>query len=173
MSTTSAALAGFVLLSLLVVAEVAAYKYGHRHEHLVQQAAGPRHLSAEQKPLIVAKIRAVGWQRAEVIWVGNGEPELYARDLATAFQQAGVEVYVHTLGPFLPSARGLLVVKTTNDDFTRLKAILDAAGVESEIALTNDTLGQKDHPTMVVGARKDLLGMAHDLNKKLNGESGV
>lgn len=105
--------------------------------------------------LIVPEIRASGWKRAEIIWVGNGEPELYARDLATAFEQAGVPVNVHTLGPFIPSAWGLLVIKTTNGDSTRLKEILDKDGIASEIALANDTLGQKEWPTLVVGARED------------------
>jgi hypothetical protein len=38
----------------------------------------------------------------------------------------------------------------------KLKALLDEAGVKSEVALTNDTLGAKDHPTLVVGSRDDM-----------------
>ena len=166
---------GIVLFGVVVLAEVAAHAYSRRHDYLVKEASDsqaaviqrlqteltavqrdeqPRHLSATQMKEIVPEIRASGWKRAEIIWVGNGEPELYARDLATAFEQAGVPVIVHTLGPFIPSAWGLLVVKTTNDDSTRLKRIFDRAGIASELALTNDTLGQKEWPTLVVGARK-------------------
>jgi glycine/D-amino acid oxidase-like deaminating enzyme len=169
--------AGIVILILLAVAELAAWKYGRRRDELINQSASaqaakvqtlqtelsdaqkkiqPRHLSAEQMPLIVASIRQAGWQKAEIIWVGNGEPEFYARSLATAFEQAGVSVHMHTLGPFIPSAWGLLVVQTTNDDASKLKALLDAAGVKSEIALTNDTLGAKNQPTLVVGSRDDM-----------------
>lgn len=167
--------AGIVLFGVVVLAEVAAHVYGRRHDYLVKQSSDsqgaiiqrlqteltavqregePRHLSATQMREIVPEIRASGWKRAEIIWVGNGEPELYARNLAAAFEQAGVPVNVHTLGPFIPSAWGLLVVKTTNSDSTRLKEIFDRAGIASELALTNDTLGQKDWPTLVVGARE-------------------
>ena len=167
--------AGIVLLALLVLAELAAYIYGHRHDALIKQAADtqaiklqglqhdlaaaedklrPRHLSPQQKILLVSRIQEYGWRRAEIIWVGHGEPETYARDLAKLFEEAHVPVDVHTLGPFIPSAWGLLVIKTTNDDSNNLKALLDEAGVKSEVALTNDTLGVKDHPTLVVGARE-------------------
>ena len=170
-------LAGIIFLGFLVLAEVAAYKYGQRHDALAASAAdsqagtihslekqlvsaraqlGPRHLSGSQRAFLISRIRGSGWHSAEIIWVGHGEPEAYARDLATVFQEARVPVTVHTLGPFIPSAWGLLVVKTTNDDSDKLKALLDEAGVKSEVALTNDTLGAKDHPTLVVGSRDDL-----------------
>lgn len=87
--------------------------------------------------------------------VGNGEPKKYARNLAAVFQQASVSVSVYTLGPFTPRAWGLLVVKTENDESSKLKAVLDEAGVQSETALTNDTLGEKRWPTLVVGSRDD------------------
>lgn len=116
----------------------------------------PRHLSSDQKALLVSKVRLCGWTKAEVIWHGVGESEVYAKDLASVFEQAGVPTAIHTLGPFVPSAWGLLVVKTTNDDSTRLTAILDEAGIASQIALTNSTLGEKDHPTLLVGTREDV-----------------
>lgn len=165
-------IAGIVFLALLVFAEIATYKYGHRHDELVKEAADaqaremaslrnriePRHLSADQKALMINKIRSAAWSKAEVIWVGSGEPESYARDLASVFDLAGVPVTVHTLGPFIPSAWGLLVVKTVNNDSSKLKAILEEAGVEADTALTNDTLGEKKWPTLVVGNRESHAG---------------
>lgn len=121
----------------------------------LEKRVEPRHLSDEQRALLVSELRSSGWKRVEIIWVGDGEPEFYARDLGSAFEQAGVVVHVHTLNPFIPSAWGLAVVKSANYDSSRLKAILDEAGVESKSAETNDMLGQKDHPTIVVGARQD------------------
>ena len=116
-----------------------------------------RHLSNQQRDLIISEVRALGWKQVEIIWHGSGEPESYARDLASAFEQGGATVKVHTLDPFIPYAWGLLVVKTTtNDDSSALKAILDKAGVASSIALTNETVGQKDHPTLLVGTPEDL-----------------
>jgi glycine/D-amino acid oxidase-like deaminating enzyme len=166
--------AGIVILALLVLAELAAYFYGHRHDALVKYAEAGRiqglhdelaaaqekmrhrQLSPNQRTLLVSRIPEYSWQSAEIIWVGHGEPEAYARELAKAFQEANVTVHVHTLGPFIPSAWGLLIVKTTNDVSDKLKALLDEAGVKSEVALTNDTLGAKDHPTLVVGSRDDM-----------------
>jgi glycine/D-amino acid oxidase-like deaminating enzyme len=116
----------------------------------------PRRLSDQQRTVLTEKIRAAKWKEAEVIWHGAGEPEIYARDLASTFEQAGATVHVHTLGPFIPQAWGLSVVETQNGDFVRLKAILDEAGVISSIASTNETLGEKDHPTLFVGTREDL-----------------
>jgi hypothetical protein len=88
--------------------------------------------------------------------IASGIP-LHARKLASVFEQAGVIVKVRTMDPFIPSAWGLIVVKTanSNDDSDRLKVILDGAGVESQIGLTNSTIGDKDHPTLLVGTRED------------------
>lgn len=116
----------------------------------------PRRLRDEQRALLVSRIRSSGWKRAEIIWHGVGEPEIYARDLSSAFEFAGVAVDVHTLGPFIPRAWGLSVIKTTNDDYVRLKGILDEAGVESSVESTNSTIGEKDHPTLFVGTREDV-----------------
>jgi hypothetical protein len=121
----------------------------------LEKRVEPRHLSDEQIALLVSKLRSSGWKKAEIIWVGDGEPEFYARDLGSAFEQAGMVAHVHTLNPFIPSAWGLAVVKSENYDSSRLKAILDEAGVDAKSAETNDVLGQKDHPTIVVGYRQD------------------
>ena len=104
-------------------------------------------------------LRQYGWRTAEIIWVGNGEPEAYARDLAKAFEDAGLPVHIHTLGPFIPSAWGLLIVKTTNDASEKLKALLDEAGVQSEVTRSNDTLGAKDHPTFVIGRSRGYVSL--------------
>ena len=116
----------------------------------------PRRLSDDQRTLMISRIRSCGWKKAEIIWHGSGETEFYAKDLASVFEQAGVATHTHTLGPFIPSAWGLSVVQTVNGDSARLKAILDEANVESDIKLTNSTLGEKDHPTLVVGTRGDV-----------------
>jgi hypothetical protein len=121
----------------------------------LEKRVEPRHLSDEQRASLVSKLRTSSWKVAEIIWVGDGEPEFYARDLGSAFEQAGIVVHLHTLNPFIPSAWGLLVVNSTKYESSRLKKILDEAGVYSESAETNDMLGQKDHPTLVVGARQD------------------
>jgi len=116
----------------------------------------PRRLSDQQRALLVSKIRSSGWKHAEIIWHGVGEPEIYARDLSSTFELAGVAVHVHTLGPFIPQAWGLSVIKTTNEDYVRLKGILDEAGVKSSVESTNSTIGEKDHPTLFVGTREDV-----------------
>jgi hypothetical protein len=123
---------------------------------LLEQRVEPRHLSDQQEAGLGSAIRGTGWRQAEIIWHGDGEPEFYARELASIFERAGVAVKIHTLGPFMPSAWGLSVVQTTNADSARLKHMLDAIGVPCHLALTNDTLGAKDHPTLVVGIREDL-----------------
>jgi hypothetical protein len=128
---------------------------------LLEKKVEPRRLSNDQRTLLISKIRSCGWKKAEVIWHGVGEPEFYAKDLASVFEQAGVPTHVHTLGPFMPSAWGLIVIKTANGDSTRLKNILDEAGVASDTALTNSTLGEKDHPTLIVGTRGDV-GVPHN-----------
>jgi len=116
----------------------------------------PRSLSDEQKAILTAGIRAAGWKSAEIIWHGVGEPEIYARDLARACDEAGAKVFVHTLGPFIPEAWGLRVIESSNGDSKRLQALLDSAGVTSSLVPTNDTIGVKDHPTLIVGTRQDV-----------------
>jgi glycine/D-amino acid oxidase-like deaminating enzyme len=116
----------------------------------------PRSLSEEQRASLTAGIRAAGWKDAEIIWHGVGEPEIYARDLARAFDEAGAKVFVHTLGAFIPEAWGLSVIETSNGDAKRLQALLDPAAVTSSMVPTNDTLGVKDHPTLFVGTREDV-----------------
>jgi hypothetical protein len=116
----------------------------------------PRRLGNQQRAVLVSRIRSSEWKHAEIIWHGVGEPEIYARDLSSAFELAGVAVHVHTLGPFIPQAWGLSVIKTTNEDYVRLKGILDEAGVESSVESTNSTIGEKDHPTLFIGTREDI-----------------
>jgi hypothetical protein len=116
----------------------------------------PRSLSEGQRSILTAGIRAAGWKNAEIIWHGVGEPEIYARDLARAFDEAGATVVVHTLGPFIPEAWGLSVIETSNGASGRLQALLDSAGVKSSVVQTNDTIGTKDHPTLFVGTREDV-----------------
>jgi len=129
--------------------------YADRERQQLEAKIVPRHLSDEQKNSLIQKLASTGWKSAEILWHGTGEPEAYARNLALVFEQAKIQTDVHTLGPFIPSAWGLIVVITENDDSTRLKAILDEVGIPSVFAKTNDTLGKKDHPTLLVGARED------------------
>lgn len=70
----------------------------------LEKRVEPRHLSDEQKSFLVSKLRTSSWKVAEIIWVGDGEPEFYARDLGSAFELAGIVPHVHTLNPFIPSA---------------------------------------------------------------------
>jgi hypothetical protein len=122
----------------------------------IERQIHPRSLSEEQRAILTAGIRAAGWKHAEIIWHGVGEPEIYARDLARAFDEAGAKVFVHTLGPFIPEAWGLSVIETSNGDSKRLQAFLDSAGVKSSLVQTNDTIGVKDHPTLFVGTCEDV-----------------
>jgi hypothetical protein len=115
----------------------------------------PRHLSGAQKSALTEKLKSSGWKNAEIIWHGTGEPEAYARDLASVFEQATIKTSLHTLGPFIPSAWGLMVIITENGDSSRLKAMLDEVGISAAPAETNDTIGKKDHPTLFVGSRED------------------
>lgn len=127
----------------------------------LEKKVEPRHISDDQRTLLISKIRSSGWKKAEIIWHGVGEAEFYAKDLASVFEQAGVPTHAHTLGPFVPSAWGLLVIQTVNHDATRLKTILDEAGLVSQIAMTNSAFGEKDHPTLLVGTREDV-GVPHE-----------
>ena len=122
----------------------------------LERQVHPRSLSEAQRAILTAGIRAAGWKNAEIIWHGVGEAEIYARDLATAFNEAGAKVSVHTLGPFIPKAWGLSVIETSNGDSKRLQALLEAAGVTSGLVPTNETIGVKDHPTLFVGTREDI-----------------
>lgn len=127
-----------------------------RNERLRLEAKiAPRHLTPEQKVALVKTLRGSGWSNAEIIWHGDGEPEAYARDLASAFEDAHIKTFVHTLGPFIPSAWGLMSLKTRNGDGDRLHSMLIAAGVTATVAETNATIGEKDHPTLFVGSRED------------------
>jgi hypothetical protein len=129
--------------------------YADRERQQLEAKIVPRHLSDEQKNSFLQKLALTGWTSAEILWHGTGEPEAYARSLALVFEQAKIQTHVHTLGPFIPSAWGLIIVITENDDSARLKAMLDEVGVPSVLAETNDTLGKKNHPTILVGARED------------------
>jgi hypothetical protein len=129
--------------------------YADRERQQLEAKIVPRHLSDEQRDSLLQKLSSTKWKSAEILWHGTGEPESYARNLALVFEQAKIQTHVHTLGPFIPSAWGLIIVITENDDSAKLKAILDEVGVPSVLAETNDTLGKKDHPTILVGARED------------------
>jgi hypothetical protein len=78
----------------------------------LEKKVEPRHISEAQRMLLISRIRSSGWKKAEIIWHGVGEAEFYAKDLASAFEQGGVPTHTHTLGPFIPSAWGLIIVKT-------------------------------------------------------------
>jgi len=115
----------------------------------------PRHLTGTQRAALIQKLRTSGWSQAEIIWHGDGEPEAYARDFQAVFEAAHIKTDVHTLGPFIPSAWGLLVLITKNGDGARLHAMLEETGVSASLARTNDTIGEKDRPTLFVGSRDD------------------
>ena len=121
----------------------------------LEEKVAPRKMSARQHEVLQSRFSESGWVEAEIIWHGTGEPELYADEFVSAFKAAGIEVRSHTLGPFLPSAWGLLIVRSTNDTCEKLKAIFDEAGIEAEIAESNDTIGMRAYPLLVVGARED------------------
>jgi len=121
----------------------------------LEQRVAPRKLSDEQRTKLVAGLRSSGWNKAEIMWHGAGEPESFARDIASVFESAGIATHVHTPGPFLPSAWGLMIVITKNGDSGRLKALFDEAGLPTDLAETNSTIGEKNHPTLIVGARED------------------
>jgi hypothetical protein len=120
----------------------------------LEQQVAPRALTEAQRSEIHAALRQSGWKDAEILWHGAGEPEHYAKDFAATFSAAGITTQVHTLGMFIPSADGLIVVKTQSDDWKHLLEILQAAGLHPDVADSNDTMGAKDHPTLVVGSRK-------------------
>lgn len=122
----------------------------------LERKVEPRHLSNAQRANLGSRIESKSWKNAEIIWHGTGESEFYAKELASVFEQAGVRVKLHTLGMFIPSAWGLIVIKTTNDDSTQLQAILEDSAIESRIASSNSTIGEKDHPTLLVGTREDM-----------------
>lgn len=127
-----------------------------RNERLrLEKKIAPRTISVRQQKKLSTQFSSMGWEKAEIIWHGAGEPEAFARQFAAAFEKAGIETSVHTLGPFIPSAWGLMVIKTTNDVSQVLKGFLDKAGIQSDFAETNDTLGNKQHPTIFVGIRED------------------
>ncbi len=130
-------------------------RYAEAEQARLEAKVVYRHLSDAQKDALIQKLRASDWTSAEVIWHGTGEPESYARDLATVFERAGINTLVHTLGPFIPSAWGLNVIITENGDFSRLKRMLEEVGIAVALAETNDTLGRKDHPTPFVGTREE------------------
>lgn len=121
----------------------------------LEKKVAPRQLTDHQRSTIISGLRSTGWEKAEIIWHGTGEPEAYARDFAKAFETAGIDVQIHTLGMFIPSAWGLMVVITPNNVSERLKALLDKAGVKADLAETNDTIGEKRHPTLFIGSRED------------------
>ena len=131
-------------------------EYADSQRRTLEAKVEPRHLIDQQRALLVSRIRSSGWKQAEIIWHGDGEAEIYARDLSSAFERAGLKVHVHTLGPFIPQAWGLSVIKTTNPDYIALKKILDEVGVDASVVETNSTIGEKDHPTLFVGTRADI-----------------
>jgi len=115
----------------------------------------PRHLSNAQRQALTEKIKSSDWKNSEIIWHGTGEREAYAKDLASVFEQANIKTHIYTLGMFIPSAWGLMVVITENDDSNKLKRMLDEIGIPAVLAETNDIIGNKDHPTLFVGSRED------------------
>lgn len=121
----------------------------------LEQRVAPRRLAADQRTRLISGLQAAGWREGEIMWHGTGEPEAYARDLASAFEAAGLKTHVHTPGPFLPSAWGLAIIETNNGVSDRLKTVFDDAGVTAEVWLSNETLGEKRQPTLLVGARED------------------
>lgn len=97
-----------------------------------------------------------GWKDAEIIWHGAGEPEIYARDFEKVFEVAGINTQVHTLGPFLPRAWGLIVIQTENDVSARLADILQDAKVPFAVEnVDDDLLAARNKPKLVVGSRDD------------------
>jgi hypothetical protein len=130
-------------------------RFSEMEKRQLEAKIAPRRLSEAQKEALAARLAKSGWKKAEIIWHGDGEPEKYARDFAGVFERSKIETRVHTFGSFIPSAWGLLVVVTENDDSARLKAMLDESGIFASLATTNETLGKKDHPTLFVGSRED------------------
>lgn len=127
-----------------------------RSERLrLEQKVAPRQLTSDQRAKLLAALSSTGWKRAEIIWHGAGEPETYARDFERVFERAGIKTNVHTLGPFITRAWGLVVIRTKNNSSSRLAKILQRAGVSCSVEDTNDTFGPKDEPTLVVGTRED------------------
>jgi hypothetical protein len=120
-----------------------------------------RHLSEKQIASLASAIRVTGWQKADIIWTGDeGEPELYAKDFGKAFKRGDVpDVVVHTLGMFLPSQWGLIVLQTKNDSWADLKRILkDAANIRATVMSPGDgpIPGWRDYPVLIVGHREDM-----------------
>jgi hypothetical protein len=122
----------------------------------LQEHVRSRNFTKEQRTLLVSMFRAAGWKKVTIIWVGDGEPEFYARLIGQLFTEAGVTPDVRTMGPFIPSSWGLKVVKTPNDVAKRLKAIFDEANVKAVLADGNDDMKNVDYPFLVVGQREDL-----------------
>lgn len=123
-----------------------------RKERLeLEEKVSPRRLSMIQQRELSERLRKKTWTEAEIIWHGGAESEGYAKDILSAFQEAGLNVKIHTLGPFIPSAWGLMVIQTHNGDAESIKEIFEEALVEIEIAQTNETIGLRAHPLIFVG----------------------
>jgi hypothetical protein len=121
----------------------------------LEQRIAPRVMSPDQRAKLVVGLRATGWHEGIVYWHGSGEPETYAKQFSAAFNDAGISTEAHTLGPFIQSAWGVVIVATNGPKAQQLKSIFDDVGINATVAETNDTLGHHDRPTIVVGARLD------------------
>jgi hypothetical protein len=126
-----------------------------RKERLeLQRKVAPRELAPAQRTKLSNLLNGQDWQTAEVIWHGEGESEAYAKEIAAVFEEAGIETKTHTLGPFIPSAWGLMVIQTGNSDADLIKALFDEAEIAIVIAETNDTMGTRPHPLLFVGNKE-------------------
>ena len=118
-------------------------------------ALAPRKVTAEQASRLEQQLRKTGWQKARIVWHGDsGEPEQYARDLARCFEKAGIEVACDTLGPFLASAWGTIVVRNQYQNGEKLLAILTEADIDARILDSNDAFEKVEWPLIVVGNKE-------------------
>ncbi len=137
-------LAGIALFFVVVIFELLAYAYGHRHDRLVDEQNAGRHLSDAQKQTIINAIKPFLGQAVSITSnPGNIESDDFARDFYD-------------------------VIKNTEwnyqGDPDKFETIFDQYPIGVEVTLNLDDIQQKRVSIATATAYNALMGALHELD---------
>lgn len=143
-------IAGILFLGLMVIAEVGAYKYGHRKEALqelaskeairaIEEQLGPRKLTGAQRKTLASLLGKAHKQKVQIVTrLMDGEAAHYAQELGTAFMGAGWTTSFSSTALIPRSGVWVLIPSAVSPGLEVLIDAFNQAGIATESALDFD-----------------------------------